>query len=84
MYYIGIDIGGTFIKAGIINNNNEITHYESIKTSLAKTGDEFPNTLLELINKLLISSNLLLENFSGYSPSIAFPPSEYYSFSNNF
>ncbi|MBQ8425390.1 MAG: ROK family protein [Clostridia bacterium] len=63
--FIGIDVGGTFIKAGIINENNEITHYETIKSSQSKIGDEFPETLLDLINKLLKNTNLELKNFAG-------------------
>lgn len=37
MYYIGIDIGGTGIKAGIVKENGEIIHKSSIPT--AKNSD---------------------------------------------
>ena len=39
--YLGIDIGGTFIKYGIVNNNNEIIKKWKKPTLLKETKDEF-------------------------------------------
>ncbi len=36
MYYIGLDIGGTFIKAGLVNENGDIIKHSSIETKATR------------------------------------------------
>lgn len=49
MYYLGIDIGGTSIKYGIINSEGRVLSNGSIKTSVTKTN----NYILEDIDKII-------------------------------
>ena len=56
MYYLGIDIGGTSIKAGIVTENNKIIYKASTKTSIGPSG--FINTLVTLVQKILDESGL--------------------------
>ena len=39
-YYIGIDLGGTNIVAGVVNENYEIVSKASTKTNLPRSGEE--------------------------------------------
>ena len=39
-YYIGIDLGGTNIKAGVVSEDFEIVAKASCKTNLPRPGEE--------------------------------------------
>ncbi len=64
VYKIGIDIGGTNTVVGIIDNNNEILAYDSIKTQEYSLVHKFAEALLECI-KRLSKPYCVLENLKG-------------------
>ena len=37
MYYIGVDLGGTNIAAGIVNEKGDIVYQESVPTGAGKS-----------------------------------------------
>ncbi len=55
-YYIGIDLGGTNIAAGIVDINGKIFCKKSVKTNLPKPESELENNIFELC-KLLCEEN---------------------------
>ena len=56
MYFVGVDIGGTGIQAGIVNSNGEIIFR---KECITRVNEGF-KTIIDDINKLI--SELLSEN----------------------
>ena len=53
MYYIGIDVGGMSIKAGIIDENGNILRQQFIVTVPDKPSDEIVEQIAELIEDIL-------------------------------
>ena len=49
-YYLGIDVGATSFKVGVIDDKNEIVYQNSIPTSYKQTNDEALNNLSMLID----------------------------------
>ena len=49
-YYLGIDIGATSFKSGIVDINNDIIYQNSIRTNYEQTNNEALNNLSELID----------------------------------
>ena len=47
--YLGIDIGGTFIKYALIDENNNVVEKWKKPTELMKSKDEFYDYLCECI-----------------------------------
>ena len=70
-YRLGIDIGGTKIGYGVLNDEDKIIfrHKTYIKSSI--TQDEFCNTIYEDVNNILESLNLKQQDFTGMA--LAFP-----------
>ena len=70
-YYYCIDVGGTDIKGGIIDNDYSIVCTEKIETTKSKDGTVLEKSILNLIEKLEQSSNLPVQNALGIG--IGFP-----------
>lgn len=51
--YIGVDIGGTNIAAGVVNYNGKILTKKSIPTGAERETEEIVNDLISLINDLI-------------------------------
>ena len=49
-YFLGIDIGGTAIKYGIIDNDNNIIHKSTYPIDNQQTITELLNQIIELID----------------------------------
>ncbi|MBO4897665.1 MAG: ROK family protein [Clostridia bacterium] len=64
MFYVGIDFGGTNIKAGAINENGRIICKGMIKTEKSKTYRETVNDIVELIKGLFKTSGLDLSEIA--------------------
>lgn len=64
MFRIGIDLGGTNIAAGLVNENNEIA-FRSIKPVCTSGGKEPLVEIIDCIQGLLSHSGVPLENCSG-------------------
>ncbi|NLE25597.1 MAG: ROK family glucokinase [Clostridiaceae bacterium] len=58
MYYIGIDLGGTKIAAGIVDENGKIIKKDSMPTGRTRKSEEIVNDICTLIKKLLNDTNL--------------------------
>ena len=64
-FYYCIDIGGTFIKAGIVDNNNNIILSTSTPTDEIKKKEDLATALFEIIQNLSLSSNLNYKDAAG-------------------
>lgn len=60
MYTIGIDLGGTNIKAGLCDANLNIIDKESTLTLAHRSGEEIVADMAELALKLVVRNNLTL------------------------
>lgn len=58
MYYIGVDIGGTGIQAGIVDENGKILYKEECKTDIKNGFGKVKLDIKELVEKLLSKANL--------------------------
>ncbi len=52
-FRIGIDLGGTNIKAGIVNENYEILLEKSIPTLVKRSADEVIRDMAALVRSLI-------------------------------
>ena len=57
-YYIGIDVGGTFIKGGIVDENGNISADGKIATECKRGGDNVSDNIAALINDLIEKSGV--------------------------
>lgn len=57
-YYIGIDIGGMSIKAGVIGENGTIVAKESVPTNAERSYQEIIKTMYDLCLSVLAKANL--------------------------
>ncbi|MBE6555744.1 MAG: ROK family protein [Ruminococcaceae bacterium] len=75
MYRIGIDLGGTNIAGGLVNENYEIVHKESVPTNAAeRTQEEIVGAIAELCQKICDAKGIALaevEAIGVASPGIA-------------
>ncbi len=58
MYTIGIDLGGTNIAAGIVNDNYEIICKDSVPTGADRPGEEIVKDMAALCKKIIADANL--------------------------
>lgn len=73
-YIIGIDLGGTNIKAGIVEESSGMVIVsESIKTLSNKGMDDTFNRIVELIDKMLKDSEINKDKISGVGMGIPGP-----------
>jgi glucokinase len=75
-YYIGIDLGGTEIKIGIINHKGGIVHKESFKTDHTDSGSKIINYIADCARSATIKAKIALENIEGIgigSPGVVNP-----------
>ncbi len=52
--FIGIDLGGTNIRAGIVTGDGEILHQTSMKTQASRSSDEVIADIIGLVKKVLV------------------------------
>lgn len=62
MYYLGIDLGGMSIKAGVCNDGGKIIYKESCPTVRTEDGDRIINDMAELCLKVIASAGLKVED----------------------
>lgn len=62
MYYLGIDIGGTNLVAGIVNENNEIIAKFRAKTKVPCAPEEFADALAKTVYGVLEEAKLTLDD----------------------
>ena len=64
-YYIGIDLGGTFIKGGIVNENGEILICDKTPTEVEKGDKGVAANIAKLANMLLERQGLTVNDVEG-------------------
>ena len=64
-YYIGIDLGGTFIKGGIVNDAGEILVLDKVPTEVEKGDRGVAANIAKLANMLLERANLTVSDVEG-------------------
>lgn len=62
MYYLGIDLGGTSIKAGVCNEKGEILYKESCPTIKTEGGDRIITDMAELCKRVISKCGLKNED----------------------
>lgn len=62
MYYIGVDIGGTGIQAGVVDDNGKILFRSECKTVIEKGFEGILNDIKVMIDKLLEDNELNISN----------------------
>ena len=65
MYRIGIDLGGTNMKAGIVDENHKIVIQDSIPTRVEHPYKEIIRDMAELVKDLLKKIHITEEKLSG-------------------
>ena len=61
-YYIGVDLGGTNIVAGVVNENYEIVSRASTKTKAPRSGEEICKDIVAIIMQAVVSCGISLSD----------------------
>jgi len=64
MYYIGIDLGGTNIAAGIVDENYKIIKKDKVPTNAKRPADEITKDMASLCVKLVKDCGLTLDDIA--------------------
>ncbi len=64
-YYVGIDLGGTFIKGGIVDDLGNILLQDKLPTETEKGGEAVAQNIAKLANQLLENMGLSKEQVEG-------------------
>ena len=86
-YYIGIDLGGTFIKGGIVDDEGNILVSDKIPTEREYGGDRVTSNIVSLCKKLLAAANMSESDVVGIGmgvPGMIDSKTGIVTFSNNF
>ena len=70
MYRIGIDLGGTNIAVGIVNEKYEIVHEGSIPTRAERDVDEIVSDMADFCKKLVSDAKMSLSDISAIGMAI--------------
>lgn len=62
MYRIGIDVGGTGIKAGIVNYNGNIIGKGECRTNTESGFDNIVNDIANLVKKIVVENGLIMKD----------------------
>lgn len=86
MYNIGIDLGGTNIKVGIVNENYEIVSRASVKTNLPRPAEGIVDGICEAVQIALDGANISVNDVTAVgigTPGAANRSSGVVLYSNN-
>lgn len=64
-FQIGIDLGGTFIKGGIVSNNGEMIVKDEVPTEVEKGANQVALNIGALCNNLIAKANLTKDDIKG-------------------
>lgn len=64
MHYIGIDLGGTTIKGGIVNEEGKIIISKSVPTEAEREGQEIIKSIAMLAKELILESEIDISEFN--------------------
>lgn len=85
-YYIGIDLGGTNIVAGVVNENYEIISKASVKTNLPRPEQEIAADIIKVSKQAVADAGLSMEQIEWVgmgTPGIANSETGIIEYSNN-
>ena len=85
-YYIGIDLGGTNIVAGVVNENYEIISKASTKTNLPRPEKEIADDMAKMAVKATTDAGLTMDDIEWIgigTPGIANSETGIIEYSNN-
>ena len=57
-YYLGIDLGGTFIKGGVVDENGKIVVSDKVATEKEKGAEGVMDNVAALCDKLVSAAGL--------------------------
>ena len=86
MYYIGVDLGGTNIKAAIVDGDCAILGEGSLPTALPRSADEVCADIAAAVRTALDEAGLTLEQMDGLGvgcPGTVNPQTGVVEYSNN-
>lgn len=87
MYRAGIDLGGTNIKAGIVDKNQKIVAQASVPTKVEREYQEIIRDMAQLILKLMAELSITADELAGVgigSPGLVDAANGVVRYSNNF
>lgn len=61
MYNIGIDLGGTNIKTGVVDNNFNIIATSNLKTNLPRSAEEIADSIAQGVRLACMNANITLD-----------------------
>lgn len=64
-YYIGIDLGGTNIAGGIVNQDGNIILSESVSTPIHSTAENIMDSIISITQKLISEYGLTAKDIAG-------------------
>ncbi len=85
-YYIGVDLGGTNIVAGVVNENYEIIAKASVKTNLPRPEQEIAADIIKVSKQAVADAGLTMEQIEWVgmgTPGIANSETGIIEYSNN-
>ncbi|MDD6269811.1 MAG: ROK family protein [Oscillospiraceae bacterium] len=85
-YYIGIDLGGTNIVAGVVNENYEIIAKSSVKTNLPRPEQEIAADIIKVSKQAVADAGLTMDQIEWVgmgTPGIANSETGIIEYSNN-
>jgi glucokinase len=86
-YYLGLDVGGTNLVAGVVDENYTILSKERLVTNASRSIDEITSDMAEVSRKAVSSAGLELSDISSWGigmPSCVNPKTNLLVHSNNF
>ena len=83
-YYAGIDLGGTYIKGGIVSSDGELIIKDKIPTGTHRPYVEIINDMAELVNSLAGRAGVTVEAVGIGSPGTVDSKNGVIVYSNNF
>lgn len=85
-YYIGVDLGGTNIVAGVVNENYEIISKASVKTNLPRPEQEIAADIIKVSKQAVADAGLTMDQIEWVgmgTPGIANSETGIIEYSNN-
>lgn len=62
MYYVGVDLGGTNIAAGVVTESGELIHQDSCPTGVGRPYEQIISDMGELVNKVIRDSGCTVKD----------------------
>lgn len=69
-YYLGIDVGGTFVKGAVVNENGEFLANDKIPTDSKVGGEKIIYDIADMCKSLVSSVNMKLSDMQGIGMGI--------------